>query len=192
MPTSAEKRFIAFCIFLVVIVHLGLLSVEWRNTLKPSQSDFLALYAAGKQARGGGDRDNKISGRSGPMDPVLEFNGIPDRLHPPFEQLIFAPLSLFRYQAAFLVWYACNLLMLFSVPFLLWNHIPSLHRWFAYAVILSATFFPVFATVVKGQDSVLLLFLLTLCFLCLKSRREVLGGFVLAFPAYWQLISNRG
>jgi hypothetical protein len=182
--TTAEKRFTAFCIFLVVIVHLVLMSLEWRIALDPARSDFLALYAAGKVARGGGERENEHSDQPGSNNSPLGFAGKPDQLHPPFESLIFAPLSLLNYRAAFIAWYGCNLIMLFSVPLLLWSYIPNLHRWFAYAVILSATFLPVLATAVKGQDSLLLLFLLTLCFTCLKSRREILGGIVLALGMF--------
>ena len=82
--------------------------------------------------------------------------------------MIFAPLALLNYQAAYLVWYGCNLIMLISVPIILWNYIPNLHLWFGYVVILVATFFPIFVTVIQGQDSILLLILLTLCFTCLK------------------------
>jgi hypothetical protein len=184
MPTIPEKKFIAYCIFLVVIVHLVLMSMEWRRSLDPSQSDFLALYAAGRSARFGGERGSEPSSLPGSKNSVPDFKGIPDQLHPPFEKLIFAPLSLLPYQAAYLLWYGCNLVMVFSVPFLLWRYIPNLHRWFAYFVVMSATFFPVFVAVVKGQDSVLVLFLLTLCFLCLKSRRETLGGVVLALGMF--------
>lgn len=64
--------------------------------------------------------------------------------------------------AAHLVWYGCNLLMLLGVPVLLWNHLPNLHLYFGFLFILVATFFPVFLTVMQGQDSILV-------------RREFLG-----------------
>jgi hypothetical protein len=187
VATTAEKRFTTFCILMVVLVHLSLLSVQWHN-VQAARPDFASLYAAGRLALSGGETGEAHAAVPGFKNKSLfSLDGqtfLADRLHPPFEMMIFAPLALLNYQAAYLVWYGCNLIMLIGVPILLWNYIPNLHLWFGYVVILVATFFPVFVTIVQGQDSILLLFLLTLCFTCMKERRELLGGVILALGMF--------
>jgi hypothetical protein len=187
MPTAAETRFIAFCILMLILVHSAVLYMQWSN-VQAAKPDFAALYSAGKLAVSDGDsRTWHWVSRDSVDRSVVDMNGVTvaaDRLHPPFEMLIFAPLAFLKYQAAYLAWFACNLVMLFSVPILLWNYLPNLHHWFAYVMLLVGTFFPVFVTVVQGQDSILLLFLLAYCFSCLKSRRELLAGVALALAMF--------
>jgi len=114
--------------------------------------------------------------------------------------IIFAPLSYLKYKPAYLVWYICNLFLLLIVPFMLWTYIPNLHKWYPYLVIAIATFFPVFVAAIQGQDSILLLFLLTLCFTFLKDRKEFRAGmalamgmfkFVLVIPIAFSLVVER-
>jgi len=173
VPTSAEKRSISYCVLLVVLVLFALLYLM-RSAGTP---DFKALYRSGKVVLA-------QHGHAPESDAVREEMRKADTLHAPVEMLIFAPLALLSYRAAYLVWFCCNLLMLLCVPALLWNHLPNLHRWFHYLLILIASFFPALVCLLQGQDSILLLFLLTCCYVCLSTGREFRAGALLAMGMY--------
>ena len=184
--SPTQRRLIASCILLAVLLHLAMLYLMYNPSAKP---DFSNLYAAGKavlnqkrfHARA------QVAASEDKHDGTAETKNQPssvDKLHPPFEMLIFGPLALLKYRTAYMVWYSCNLVMLFSVPFLLWDHIPHLHKCFAYLLVPFATFIPVFVAVLQGQDSILLLLFLTLCFIWLSNRHEFRAGVALAMGMF--------
>src|SRR5579862_2099349 len=49
--------------------------------------------------------------------------------HPPFEALVFAPLTRLSYPAAYVIWDGLNLLILASLPFLLRPYVPLLRQY---------------------------------------------------------------
>ena len=86
-------------------------------------------------------------------------------IHPPFEALLFLPLTFLPYTTAFGVWNFLCLGMLTAVVFRLRRLSPALARVSSFELTLwSLAFFPIFANFHQGQDAILLLLVVTLSF----------------------------
>lgn len=97
--------------------------------------------------------------------------------HPAYEELIFAPLSILPYRAAFLVFLTLNLIVVGMCVRLLQPDLGSLSdRWKPLPALLFVTFFPVTRALAQGQDSVLLLALLTGAFVLTERGRDLPAG----------------
>jgi hypothetical protein len=105
-------------------------------------------------------------------------------MHPPYELAIYASLALLKFTVAYPIWWACNLALFYLAVFRLWRHVPNLHARYPYLLILIATFFPVLVAVVQGQNSILLLFLLTLAFDQLDRQHHFRAGFALSMGMF--------
>ena len=124
-----------------------------------------------------------------------------DILHPPYELLIYAILALFKFRVAYPLWWAFNLCLLFLSAYVLWSRIPRLQRSYPYLLILVAIFFPVLVALVQGQNSVMLLAVLTICYASLEKDHDFRAGFVLAMGmfkfvlvipmAFWLILERR-
>jgi hypothetical protein len=180
-----------------LLVRFFVVGMLWMNLLffldvreGMRYPDFTIFYTAGKILRQGLGRqlyDKKIqyavqesftghlAFRLGP----LPYN------HPPFEAPIFVPLTLLSYQQAFAVWDLLNVFALFGVALILRRSVDTfrlLPPW--KFVIASIAFFPVFACMMQGQDSILLLLLCALAFRALQKNDDVLGGCWLALASF--------
>jgi hypothetical protein len=167
-----------------------LLFLHFRENLKRGYSDFTVFYTAGTILRDGlGHQlyNNKVQ-----YAVQNHFAGhIPLRnsplpyIHPPFEAAIFLPLSCLPYRQAFAVWDILNVAALFAMAALLRRSLAvlrSLPPWkFAIAAI---AFFPVFACLLEGQDSILQLLLCGLAFKALKRKSDLLAGCWLGLAAF--------
>jgi hypothetical protein len=106
-------------------------------------------------------------------------------IHPPFEALIFLPLTYLPYRQAFAVWDLLNLAALFGVALLLRRSVSALRLIPPWEfVVASLAFFPVFACFLQGQDSILLLLLCALGFNALKREADFLAGCWFALGAF--------
>lgn len=140
------------------------------------------LYANGQEhpcttcARNIGCRDSsRTLTRRGPLPYI----------HPPFEALAFLPLSLLPYTPAFVVWNVFNLMALLAVALLLRPHLNFLNAVPVWELLLGfLAFFPTFLNLLQGQDSILLLLLLTLAFVALKQSADVVCGAWLALGTF--------
>jgi hypothetical protein len=98
-------------------------------------------------------------------------------IHPPFEALIFLPLTYFDYTAAFWLWNLVDLLLLFLITRWLRQLVPSVRTiplWQSVLALLA--FFPVFANFLQGQDAILLLLVFVLAFRALDRGAVFLTG----------------
>jgi hypothetical protein len=173
----------------LVMIHAA---VFWsvREQIRKGYSDFSIYYCAGTIVRQGmGHRlyDNvtqfKVQREFSP-EVAIRLDALPYN-HPPFEALWFTPFSYVSYSSAFALWALANLAMLISLPFMLRPRLLHLqdYPWLIW-VLASLGFFPVFFTLLQGQDSILLLFLYALSFLCLKQKREAFAGGWLALALF--------
>lgn len=96
-------------------------------------------------------------------------------LHPPFEALLFAPLTVFSYPHALLVWDALNLLVWGLVAYRLRETGYRLTR-FGKAVWWGLCAVFLLAILILGQDTLLLAAVFLLAFLALKQEREYAAG----------------
>ena len=101
--------------------------------------------------------------------------------HLAYEELLFMPFSLMSYRTAYFAFLAFNLLLL-AVSFHLlrprMSNLARIFRWLPAAMYLS--FLPVAAALMQGQDSIVLLALLSAALVSLDRRREFLAGILVA------------
>jgi Glycosyltransferase family 87 len=153
-----------------------------RDLLWKGYPDFTTFYAAGKILRD--DQASRL------YDPQTQFQtqqqfaaevsirkGPLPYMHPPFEAVLFLPLTFFSYRVAYVLWDLLNLLILFLLPWLLRPHVPLLQKAsLAFWWLAELACFPVFIALLQGQDVLLLLLLLVLAFISLKSDNAFVAG----------------
>ena len=164
------------------------LLVVWgaRELILKGYPDFTIYYTAGtlvRQGRGHELYDDRIqfevqqqfAPQVATRLAALPFN------HPPFEALLFVPLTFLSYRSAYLLWTVANLGMLTTLLILLRPYVPVMAAWpvLAWAGV-SLAFFPIFFALLQGQDAILLMFLYGLTFISLKKERLFLAGAWLA------------
>jgi len=175
---------IFFYLAAMVVIHLAVL---WnlRQMIRMGYPDFTIYYCAGTMVRQGLGHElyNDVAQfkvRREFLPEVANRLGKSPYNHPPFEALLFTPLTYFSFPAAFIFWDLLNLAMLMALPFLLRSQLFSPLD-FSWPLWVAATlaFFPVFFALLQGQDSILLLFLYTLGFVELaKGNDERAGGWL--------------
>lgn len=180
-PSKLRVRLLRIFIAGVLCLHL-LFFVNLRERIKRGYPDFTVFYTAATILRNGLGRQlydehvqyevqktsvGQIPSRRGPLPYI----------HPPYEALVFLPLSWLPYPQAFAVWDVLNLGVLFGVALLLRRSVNALRLIPPWEfVIASLAFFPVFDCFLQGQDSILLLLLCGLGFNALKRDADVLAG----------------
>lgn len=98
-------------------------------------------------------------------------------LHPPFEELLFVPLTYLSYLPAYAVWTFLNVVMMILSLVMVRKTFPETERPSLVFLILSVTAYaPAVRALMQGQDSVLLLLLVTLSVFWLTKNRVVLAG----------------
>lgn len=154
---------------------------DW-DLVRKGYPDFTIFYSAGKIVRAGmagslyDERVEFQVQRQFAPDVSIRHGALPYN-HPPFEALLFVPLTYLPYLPAYLAWNALNLGLLGLALALLRRHAPwlqsrSLALWFVVAV----AFFPIFICLLQGQDMLLFFFVLAAAYVSLKQRRDLLAG----------------
>jgi len=188
---KASKLKLAVFLYLAGMVMIHAV-VFWsvRESLRKGYADFTIYYCAGTMARQGlghqlydSATQFKVQREFSP-EVAIRLGALPYN-HPPFEAVFFAPFAYVSYPFAFALLVLANLAMLISLPFLLRSELHYLQNypWPAW-VLASLGFFPIFFALLQGQDAILLLFLYTLAFLCLKKNRDALAGGWLALGLF--------
>ncbi|HQE93093.1 MAG TPA: glycosyltransferase family 87 protein [Anaerolineae bacterium] len=126
---------------------------------QPVGADYVQFYAAGRTLlRGDAARLYDFSYQA-MLEREIIGPGLTNYyafITPPFFAWVFVPLALLPYDLSFVVWSLLGLGALASSLVLLHGSDFGMHRWLKWAL----TFFPVFATISFGQNSLLSLFLL--------------------------------
>jgi len=142
-------------------------------------ADFRQLYTAGYMLRTGHAHQlynytvqayfqNKLVT---PMDVSMPF------IRPAYEGLLFIPFSFLSFKAAYFVFLGVNLMMLAVTYYLIRRSLENLARivpWLPAAMFLG--FLPIAAALIQGQDSVILLTLLTATAVSLQQGSEFRAG----------------
>ena len=143
------------------------------------EADFRQLYTAGYMVRSGHAvdlYDHEVSGQFqnalvSPAEGTLPFN------HLAYEALIFAPLSLLSFRSAYLLFLLANLAMLSICFNILRPHLLALAEiWRFLPAALFVCFYPVTVALIQGQDSILLLTLMTAAFTSVERGRPLRAG----------------
>jgi hypothetical protein len=145
-----------------------------RDSVAEGYQDFTIFYSAGQIVRQGMGHDLydeavewRVQQQVAPH--VLTRKAALPYMHAPYEVLVFLPFSYFSYVQAYVLWNVANLAILAALPFLLKPYLPALQQYRPALWTLSfLAFFPVFLTMLEGQDIILLLLLYTLAFAALK------------------------
>ncbi len=133
--------------------------------------------------------------RSGPQDFIVFYRGAQmvragqmaqlQDLHPAFEELLFVPLTYLDYFSAFKVWTFLNIVMVALSLGLLRRMFSEVGRLSPLFLIVSvAAFAPAVRALLEGQDSILLLLLVTLSVFLLTRGRVVMAGAMLGLGMF--------
>jgi hypothetical protein len=189
IPTPSYKTLVRIFVLGILATHVFFL---WsvRERIARGDPDFTVFYTAGKILREG--RGNQLYDARTQHAVQLQFTANADIrqgplpfIHPPFEALVFLPLTFFSYPIAFVLWSLANLAILLGVVVLLRRSLPSLLQLSILELfLLCLTFFPVFATFHQGQDAILLLAVLVMSFRGLKRKSYFLAGCWLGFGMF--------
>jgi hypothetical protein len=170
-------------LFLLAVVGLhGFFLWSVRGRIARGNPDFTVYYTAGKMLREGrraqlyDPRAQQAVQQEFATDSNLRRGPLP-YIHPPFEALLFLPLTYLSYPAAFGLWNLINLGVLFGVSLVLRRSLVSLRRFRLWELVLAClAFFPVLANFHQGQDAILLLLLFVLGFSALSRNADFAAG----------------
>jgi hypothetical protein len=138
-------------------------------------TDYLQFHAAGVTVRHGdsdilydfpyqAELERQIAGPE-----LVSFHAF---ITPPFFAYVFVPFSYLPYPISFAIWSILSLLCLYLSFLLLKTPRP------AKSFLWSLTFFPVFAAISFGQNSLLSLFLMCVIYLLWRKRALLLAGLI--------------
>lgn len=189
MEKSPKKIAVFMYLCAMVVIHAGFF---WRarDLVRKGYPDFTIYYSAGMMVRRGLGHElyNNVAQyqlqRELAPDVTIRQDALPFN-HPPFEALVFVPFACFSYLPAFVLWDCLNVGILISIPFFLRAQVPELQQYsWPLWVLTSLALFPIVLTLLQGQDSILLLLVYTLAFVCLKKDAEALAGGFLALGLF--------
>jgi len=150
-------------------------------------SSFRQLYTAGYMVRTGHghelydyDAQRSFQDRLVSREPVvMPF------IRPPFDAVAYVPFSLVSYRTAYILFLLINIFLLALVPHLLWDDTKSLRQHYRYlSAAMFASFVPVASALMMGQDSILLLALLSWSMLALDRRKDATAGTLAALGLF--------
>ena len=181
LSKSTQKK---LALYLGAMLFLnGSILVRTRHLIFEGLPDFTIFYTAAQIVHSGqGTRlyddqlQESIQASFSPRGAELRGSLLPYN-HPPSEALLFVPLARFSYVNAYLIWLAVNVGLVFWLALLLRRYLRNLQeipRWLW--ILAGFSFFPVFTSLIKGQDSVLLLFFFSLAFIALGRDRQRVSG----------------
>jgi Glycosyltransferase family 87 len=181
-PTSATKSASPFEIgagvaFTAIMMLLVVLAVANSGLLR--KADFAVPYTGGLILRQGtGARLYDLHLQEQVQERLLNRPGLLFDPYPPFHALLFAPLTLLGYRAAYILWGVVNVLLWVLFCRLLGKDVGRKIQPFRF-LALAGLFFPIWITLMQGQFSLLLVVSLTLAFLWLKRDRDFAAGIAL-------------
>jgi hypothetical protein len=114
--------------------------------------------------------------------PIVNF-------HPPFNVLLFAPLTVLPYDQAVLVWSALSCLLYLGIGYtvLFELRIPLAHHWRLLLLGLALCWYPFQAHIALGQLSLLVAACVICCWALLRRGREKLAGVLLGLACLIKL-----
>lgn len=176
-----------YTLFIGILLATGLalnsfMAWQDRDLVRKGYPDFTVLYSAGRLVRAGlaaslYDVHVEFQTQRQFAPEVSTRHGALPYIHPPFEALLFVPLTFLPYLSAYLLWDALNLALLILTLGLLRRYVPllrsaSLALW----VLCAVAFFPIFVCLLQGQDMVLFFFLLAAAYVYLRKGADFLAG----------------
>jgi len=190
MSTFPRLRFalISFCLGMIVVYAVLFWVV--RQQIVSGSSDFRIFYTAGLMLRGGeshalysDELQTKVE-REFAL-PAVERGGALPYNHPPFEALLYVPLTHLSYVPAYGLWFLINIVLLALSIFCLRPFLLALATDFRALLILAPlAFFPIAYALLQGQDSILLLALYVLAYAALRRGKDLQAGVLLGMGLF--------
>jgi alpha-1,2-mannosyltransferase len=143
-------------------------------------TDFVNFYAAATIVRDGhGSTLYTPETQQAALKAILGYPAAEYFLHPAFEAAALVPLTYLKIEHAFVVWTLINLALLGVLPLVLAGYVPLIDRR-PYLGLLGFAFPPVLAALTLGQDSVLVMFVISAAYLLSTRKLDFVAGLVLA------------
>lgn len=185
MPLSRPAIALAFSLAalgaILLLIGRGIAAGE----ITPYRTDFVPYFSAGHLIISGRSTGVYSLQQIGHFEqrlvaPLRVVDGVMPFLYPPYAAVALAPLALLPYATAFWVWFGINLVALCSCLVALtwytgWTGVRRAALW---TCVLA--FFPIVLSLVQGQISILVLALLTVCFIAIRTGHEGAAGVCLA------------
>jgi hypothetical protein len=177
---------VSFCAGMIA-VNFAAFWLARREPLSGS-SDFSIFYTAGFMLRHGEGKtlydDRSQQAAQEQFSPQHRGSLLPYN-HPPFEGLLYVPLTYLTYLWAYLAWAVLNgAILAFSAyflrPFLV--HLEHFSR--SGLALVPFAFFPAAYALMQGQDSILLLASYCLAYWALRRQRDLQAGFFLGLGLF--------
>lgn len=161
---------------LVIGLNAAFFLLIQRSNADLLKGDFKMFYTAAVALRSGHaadlyNRDYYMSMQHRLL-PSLPGSDTKTYTHPPYELIIFWPLSFFSYKVAGYCWLATSILLGIACGRMLGSYVAVLGL------------FPFLAMLLEQQDSVLALLILIGCWRAWRGGREVLAGFLLGLALF--------
>ena len=183
---TLAKNLLVLSALAVVVIYFAQIFPRMQKGL-----DFPDFYAAARMVRDGRGREL--------YDPLVQnqylirYSGRVGTyfIHPPFETLVYLPFALLPLSWAYRLWSVFQAIQLIAISRLMEKNLLRRVSW-RFLVIIFLLFVPVLLDFLHGQDSILLLLLLTLAFVLSERKRSYAAGsllgcglfkFHLVFPA---------
>jgi glycosyl transferase family 87 len=187
---GSVKQRLAGMFLLIMTLILAVNVVEYSPRLRRGYQDFTAFYGGAEMVRTGQaarlydlKAQYQLQKQFAPDVPI-RLSALPYN-HPPFEVLIFLPFTYLSYLPAYLLWTFLNFAMLGLSLGLLRKTFAEVGGLSPVFVLLGATAFtPVVIALMHGQDSILLLLLITLSLISLEEGQDVAAGVALGLGLF--------
>ncbi|MGH9502119.1 MAG: glycosyltransferase family 87 protein [Terriglobales bacterium] len=188
---SRGKRYLPDLLLGLLPILIGIQLLGWitffPDALLRGHADFRQLYTAGYMVR---------TGHAGELYDVHAQQQFQDALvgnderslpfiRPAYQALLFVPFSLLPYRDAYLIFLAVNWGLL-AIAF--WMLRPNMRNlfgiWRGLPVFIFLVFYPVALALMQGQDSIILLVLLTAALVALEQGRPFRGGVLIGLGLF--------
>lgn len=180
MSANVRPFVLMWCIYALAVVQLGP-----RIVGSGVHTDFRSFYAAGQLIR---TYPSKL------YNPTKQFQVEDSRVsknsfmlfdHLAYEALVYAPFSMLDYMNAYFTFMIFNLFLLLAIFWTAHEEFSPVIPWFQPRPgLMLFIFFPLFFSLVQGQDSLLALLLYCITWRKLKSGKEISAGCVLALAIF--------
>jgi arabinofuranan 3-O-arabinosyltransferase len=178
--SATVRAFIVIVSIVVVEMAVALTLVPLTDRARVETTDFVNFYVGASIVHAGNGANlyqreiQDVAFRS-----ILGHTSTQYFLHPAFEAAAFAPMTMLNLEQAFILWTLINVALLGLLPLILMHCIPLVGER-PYLGLLGFCFLPALTAVVLGQDSVLLLFVISSSYLLIRKEKEVAAGLMLS------------
>jgi len=175
---------IAFWLRIIIIVCGLLGNALIINNYRNVGSDFCQDYIAANSLRRGGSLygdditklEKELSG----------FGGI-QNFHPPFNALLYLPLSFFSYNTAFILLSVISIVFLFLINKFIVRGLKLSSEWFLNFTCFTLLWYPVYNCLGSGQSSMIITFCLITGRFSLRYSKEYVSGLFFAIATLMKL-----